>query len=63
MAAQTKRAQKPSVADCSRPIISVDDLAAQLFLKLFMDHGRTPEYLAGRAYEAAEAFVSVAQSR
>lgn len=44
--------------------ISVDDIASQLFCKLYLDNsGRTPEHIAARAYEAAEAFVEYSKTR
>ena len=43
---------------------SLDDDAFQIFVKLFMDSaGRTPQHLAERAFEAAEAFAEVAEKR
>lgn len=44
--------------------VSVEEIAAQIFIKTYMDTaGKTVEHLASRSFEAAEAFVAVANSR
>lgn len=47
-----------------KPSVNVDDIAAQIFIKSYMDTaGRTADHLAVKAYEAAEAFAAVASQR
>lgn len=61
---QTMVPQSKSTTMDAQPSISVDDIAAQIFIKSYMDTaGRTAEHLALNAYEAAEAFASVASQR
>lgn len=55
--------QKTTTMDV-KPSISVDEIAAQIFIKSYMDTaGLITEHLAVRAYEAADAFMSVASQR
>lgn len=53
-----------TIEPATSPSRSLDDDAFQIFVKLFMDSaGRTPQHLAERAFEAAEAFAEVASKR
>ena len=46
------------------PVSRLDDLAARIFVKTYMDTaGKTPDYLAKAAYNAAEAFIRHGESR
>ena len=64
MAKQNMVPQQKSTTMDSQPSISVDEIAAQIFIKSYMDTaGRTADHLAVKAYEAAEAFASVASQR
>lgn len=59
-----QRANSSTIEPVISQARSLDDDAFQIFVKLFMDSaGRTPQHLAERAFEAAEAFAEVAEKR
>ncbi len=44
--------------------VTVDEVAMRIFTRIYMDTaGRTPVHLANSAFDAAETFIEVAESR
>ena len=64
MAKQNMVPQASATTMDVKPSVDVDAIAAQIFIKSYMDTaGKTADHLAVKAYEAAEAFASVASQR
>ena len=59
----TPQGEQRKTMDVKAPLPDVHQVATQIFIKTYMDAAKTPEYLAEKAYEAAEQFCEFARNR